>query len=134
MICPHCQTKFHDDTRHILDSILCDWFNWARGYQVVAGHGTSAMFAGVRSSRQWDAEHDIVDGALHNAQMEAVDFQIGELPPLQRTALGVQARNLHTGHFVWTSARLPADAAERAAILADARAALTVRLVNAGVM
>ena len=123
-----------DETRYLLDGILSDWFQWARGYQAVASHGTSAMFSGVRSSRQFDSESDVLDASLHNSQMQAVDFNIGELPPLQRTALGIQARNLVTGRSVWTSVRLPADIAERAVILADARKALTVKLVSAGVM
>lgn len=123
-----------DESRYLLDSILSDWFQWARGFQPVASHGTSAMFSGVRSSRQWDSESDATDASLHNDQMQTVDFHIGELEPLQRTAIGIQARNLVTGRSVWTSARLPADVTQRAVILGDARRLLTVKLVGAGVM
>lgn len=123
-----------DDARYLLDALLSEWHQWARSFQPVASHGTSAMFTGVRSSRQWDSEHEIVDGGLHNAQMVAVDFHIGELPPLQRTALGIHARNLVTGRSVWASARLPADAQELAAILAEARNNLTKRLTSAGIL
>lgn len=123
-----------DETRYLLDSLLADWHQWARGYQPVASHGTSAMFQGVRSSRQWDSESDATDASLHNSQMVTVDFHIGELSPLQRTALGIHARNLVTGRSVWSSARLPADVAERAVILGEARRALTDGLMRAGVM
>ena len=125
----------NDDARYLLDDLLADWHRWARGYQAVAGHGTSAMFAGAKSSsRQYDSENETTDASLHNSQMKAVDFAINELEPLYRTALGIAARNLVTGRSVWTSARLPADMQERAAVLGQARAALLVRLVASGVM
>lgn len=123
-----------DESRYLLDSILSDWFQWARGFQPVASHGTSAMFSGVRSSRQWDSESDATDASLHNDQMQTVNFCIDEMTPIHRTALNLQARNLVTGRSVWTSARLPADVAARAVILGEARRLLTVKLIGAGVM
>lgn len=123
-----------DDSRYILDDLLCEWFRWSQGYQPVAAHGTSAMFAGVKSSRQWDSENEATDGSLHNEQMKTVDFNVNEMEPLHRTAIGIQARNLVTGRSVWTSARLPVDVQQRAAVLGEARSALTWRLVRAGVL
>lgn len=123
-----------DDSRYHLDEILASWHAWATGWTGVAAHGACAMFAGFRSSRQWDGEDDIVDATIHNTKMKAVDFHVSELAPMHRTALQINARNLATGRSVWTSARLPADIHERARVLADARNALTNRLQNAGVM
>lgn len=123
-----------DDTRYILDDLLASWHRWASGFSAVATHGASAMFTGVRSSRQWDDEDDLVDGALHVEQMKAVDFHITELEPLHRTAIGIQARNLVTGRSVWTSARLPVDIEERAIIVMEARNNLMRRLLGAGVL
>ena len=123
-----------DDSRYHLDGILCDWHRWATGWTGVAAHGACAMFAGFRSSRQWDGEGDIADATIHNTRMKAVDFHVSELAPMHRTALQIQARNLSTGRSVWNSARLPADVQERALVLADARIALTKRLQTAGVM
>lgn len=123
-----------DETRYILDDILTDWHRWGTGWTGVASHGASAMFAGFRSSRQWDGEGDLADGAIHNTKMKAVDFHVSEMAPIHRTSLQIQARNLSTGRNVWNSARLPSDIHERAALLADARNILTNRLTGAGVM
>jgi len=122
-----------NDSHQILDSLLSDWHRWAQGYSPVAGHGTSAMFTAVRSSRQWDSEDETLDASLHNTQMKAVDFHISEMSPLFRTALCINARNLATGRSVWTSARLPADVKERAIVLGEARSVLIVKLRDAGI-
>lgn len=123
-----------DETRYLLDGLLADWHQWARGWQHVSGHEASAMFTGVRSSRQWDAENEVTEASLHSSQMQAVDFCVGELEPLHRTAIGINARNLCTGRSVWTSARLPTDLQERAELLATARNLLLDKLRAAGVM
>jgi len=123
-----------DETRYILDSLLEEWHRWAKGFSITGAHGTAPMFQGMASSRQWDSESDVVDGTLHNTQMESVDFHINELQPVHRTAIQIQARNLHTGRSVWTSARLPENVAERAVILLEARNILSMRLANAGVL
>lgn len=123
-----------DDSRYHLDGILCDWHRWATGWTGVAAHGACAMFTGFRSSRQWDGEGDVADAAIHNTTMKAVDFHVSEMQPTHRTALQINARNLHTGRSVWSSARLPADAQERAVLLSDARVILTKKLTDAGVM
>lgn len=92
------------------------------------------MFHGVRSSRQWDSESDVLDGTLHNSQMEAFDFHVNELDSISRTALSIQARNLVTGRSVWVSARLPDDPEKRALILQNARNNLIKRLQIAGIL
>ena len=123
-----------DETRYILDSLLADWHRWAKGFAIVGSHGTAPMFNGLVSSRQWDAEGDVLDGHLHSSQMKSVDFHINELEPLHRTAIGIQARNLVTGRSVWTSVRLPQDIEERSIILMEARNKLLKRLINAGIL
>ncbi len=123
-----------DDTRYLLDSILADWHQWARGYQHVASVGSSAMFNKAKSPRGYDSESEIADATIHNETMKTVDFHVSELKPDWRTAIQIHARNLATGRNVWTSARLPTDLQARATLLADARAALMGKLIAAGVV
>lgn len=117
-----------------LDDLLAEWHRWARGFQAVPGHRTSAMFQGVRSSRQWDSANDVIDGSLHDQTMRAFDFHVNELEPVYRTALQIQARNLVTGKSVWSSPRLPNDIESRAQLLGLARVALLSRLTVAGIV
>lgn len=123
-----------EDAAYRLDQVLQDWHRWAQGFQMVATHGACAMFTSVKSSRQWDSENEAVDSSLHNSEMKCVDFHIGELEPLHRTAIGINARNLVTGRSVWTSARLPTDIEQRQLILRDAREKLTKHLTNDGIL
>lgn len=122
------------DATYILDDLLASWHQWAtRKYQA----GTikaCPMFKSAKSPRGWDSTSDLVDEELEGDRMEAIDFHVSEMQPIQRTALQINARNLVTGHNVWFSARLPPDPMERAAILAIARADLSARLNNAGVI
>jgi len=117
-----------------LDELLEQWHRWAKGYHHVGGINTSPMFREVKSGRQWDTVDEIISSDLVHSQMEALDSIIMQLRDIYRTSLQLQARNLHTGNAVWFSARLPADPKERAAILGEARAALTVKLQSAGVL
>lgn len=123
-----------DESNEILSGMLADWHKWSKCCCVGDAPRTSAMFHGVRSSRQWDSESDVLDGTLHNSQMEAFDFHVNELGAVDRTALAIQARNLVTGRNVWTSARLPDDVEQRAVILRDARNNLKKRLQAAGIL
>lgn len=123
-----------NDSNELLNDLLADWHRWARGFQIVAGHGTSAMFSGVRSSRQWDSENEVIDGTLHDQTMRAFDFHVNELDHVYRTALQIQARNLVTGMSVWSSHRLPNDLESRAQVLGLARSALLSRLSAAGIV
>lgn len=123
-----------NDTNDLLKDLLAEWHRWARGFQIVASHGTSAMFSGVRSSRQWDSENDVIDGTIRDQTMRAFDFHVNELDHLYRTALQIQARNLASGVHVWRSERLPKDREERYKLLGMARAALLARLSSAGIV
>lgn len=123
-----------DDTRELLDSILAQWHRWCSSYSAIASCSAAPMFREVRPTRQWETMYDINDRQIEDSTMEAVDFHVSELPADQRTALQINARNLVTGRSVWTSARLPTDLQDRAMLLGVARAALVVRLSDAGIL
>ena len=123
-----------EDIRHTLDSLLADWHHWCKGFSPCGQHGTAPMFNGLVSSKQWDSEGEVLDAHLRSSQLEAVDFHIGELEPLHRTAIGIHARNLVTGRSVWSSERLPSDPQERAIILQKAMNLLKNKLTGAGIL
>ncbi len=119
---------------HLVNDLLASWHRWASGWSGVASHGACAMFTSVRSSRQWDSEKDVVDGTLHNQTMKAIEFNVGELSPVHRTAIQIHARNLATGASVWKSPRLPENPEELAVVLLEAKNALVRRLLAAGMI
>lgn len=124
----------NDDTRQLFDDILRRWHHWSRGYRPIADVGSSPMFNQAKSGRQYETQYDLAERSLEDSTMESVDFHVYELPPTQRTAIQINARNIATGRSVWKSERLPADATERAIVLAGARAALMGRLMDAGIL
>ena len=123
-----------DDTNEILNAMLADWHRWACGYRHVGGINTTPMFREVKAGRAWDTVDEIIDSDIEHSRMEALDTIIMRLCEQHRTALQIQARNLHTGHSVWVSARLPSDMSARAVILADARVKLLCDLRDAGIL
>ena len=123
-----------DDTNEILSAMLVDWHRWACGYKHVGGINSSPMFREVKNGRQWDTVDEIIDSDIEHSRMEALDHIIMCLPDVQRTALQLQARNLHTGKSVWSSARLPTSEKERVVLLVGARGALLLKLRDAGIM
>jgi hypothetical protein len=123
-----------DDTRQLFDDLLCQWHHWSGGYRAIADVGSSPMFNQCRSGRQYDSQYELAEQALDNDAMKSVDFHVYELPPEQRTAIQINARNLVTGRNVWRSVRLPQDVVSRAILLAGARAALMCKLVDAGIL
>ena len=76
----------------------------------------------------------IIDADIEHSRMDALDHIIMALCDVYRTALQIQAMNLYTGRSVWSSARVPVDAAARALILFEAREALLFRLRDAGIV
>ena len=123
-----------DDSRQLLDDILCQWHHWSKGYRPIADVGSSPMFKQARTGRQWDTMDEVIEREIDGGTMKAVEFHVYELPPSQRTALQINARNIATGRSVWASARLPADTDERAVLLLEARNALAVKLMDAGIL
>lgn len=122
-----------DDSRNLLNDLLQQWHRWASGYQHVGGINSSPMFRSAKPSKTRE-DDEAVDGAIHNATCEAINFQIMEMEPVYRTILQLQARNLNSGVSVWSSPRLPADPEERTVILMEARNALMKRLIFCGVI
>jgi hypothetical protein len=122
-----------DESRCLLNDLLCAWHRWASGYQHVGGIASSPMFRGMTPNKTRE-DDDAVDGAIHNATCEAINHQVMEMDPVHRTILQLQARNLHSGVSVWSSPRLPADPEERAVVLMEARNRLTKRLIFCGVI
>lgn len=123
-----------DDIRQLFDDLLCQWHHWSRGYRPIADVGSSPMFHQCKSGKQYEEQYDIAEQSLDDDAMRSIDFHVYELSPTMRTAIQINARNLATGWAVWRSERLPADSAERAIVLAGARAALLVRLMDAGIL
>lgn len=123
-----------DESKEILDSLLAQWHRWACGYRYVGGINSSPMFRDAKTSKGWDSVEEIIDSEIDGSRMEAVQFHIFELRPVYRTALQLNARNLHTGKTVWDSPRLPPDPEERAIMLMEARNLLLKRLLSAGVL
>lgn len=123
-----------DDIRQLFDDLLCQWHHWSRGYRPMADVGSSPMFHQCKSGRQYDSQYELAEQSLDDDAMRSIDFHVYELPPTQRTAIQLNARNIATGRQVWRSVRLPEDTVERAIVLAGARAALMVRLVDAGIL
>ena len=133
----HERGSVTDDSRYLMDGVLADWHRWCQGYRYAADIGSSAMFRNAKTPRgpgEKGDEEEIIDARLRDSKMEAANAQIVQLTPLQYTAIQINALNLATGRSVWTSARLPTDIKERAMLLADARTALMVRLIEVGVI
>ena len=124
----------HNDSKAILDDILGRWHAYCKGYSAMAVVGVDPMFRGEINRSGWDSSDDIMDAAINKKIMEAVDFQVSEMIDPYRTAIHMAARNCYTGVSVWRSPRLPSDPLERGVIVGDARAKLTTRLINVGVI
>jgi hypothetical protein len=123
------------ETDEILDDLLSRWHHWQLGAVVARGFSSHSMVVGeFKSSRQYDDANGALWDDEETEIMKAVQAQVEELAPQYRAAIYAQARGLHSGFMVWSSPRLPSDPVERDQIIRAARAALVVRLVNAGVM
>lgn len=119
----------------MLDDLLCRWHTWQADYSPVRGHKGRALVCGdYNAGRHYDAENGVDDDAIERRTMQAVDSAISGLPDIERNAISMEARNLASGCALWRSPRLPADPAQRAVIVAQARAMLTRKLLQAGVM
>jgi hypothetical protein len=117
-----------------LDSLLYAWHLWQR---TETGHGynTRALVCGdYRTSRQYDDENGALDSALEHLTLKAVDFHVLQMADPYKAAIYACARNLVTGVAAWSSPRLPAGQAERAAVTAEARDMLARRLQSAGIL
>lgn len=123
-----------NDLDTIINDLLVRWHCWACRYQYVGGINSSPMFRDAKTSKGWDSITDIVDSEIDHGTMAAVNFHVMELPPIYRTVLQIQARNLHTGVSVWSSPRLPQDPEERTIVVIEGRNQLAKKLFASGVI
>ena len=118
-----------------LDALLSRWHSWSQSSKTATGYGQhSAGFDGYRTSRQYDDSNGALDEDFDAQRCRAVDFAAEHLQDPWRAAIYAEARNLYTGAAVWGSPRLPADPAQRAMVVAQARGMMIAKLVSAGVM
>lgn len=123
------------DIDNILNDLLAKWHRYCAGYSYGKGYPSADVSCRQsRTSRQYDYENGAMDASVDNAIMEAFDAAMDRVDQPWRTALSVQARNLHTGSAVWSSPRLPADPMERGVILLEARNKLMKALASCGVL
>lgn len=123
------------ETSDLLDDLLCRWHEWSSHASVGRGHASRSLVVGeYRTSRQYDDWNGALDDELENRTCKAVDFAVNGLADLWRVAIHTEARNLAAGYEVFVNPRLPEDRASRRAVTQTARAALIVRLRDAGVI
>jgi hypothetical protein len=119
----------------VLHDLLSRWHHWATCARKVNGFAiVAAGFSQYRPSAQWDSDNGAADDMAEHRTMLAVNRCIDDVPQPWRTALGVLARNLHLGVNVWHSPRLPANPAQRDALMHEASKMLARRLARAGVI
>lgn len=120
------------DQNAILDAILSQWHEWAKGEAHARGFSnTSAGLSGYRPSRQHNVDDLYVEA--DKSTMTTIDFQVSQMQDPYRAAIHMDAKNLAAGRHVFQSPRVPTGI-EGANILKTARAALILRLVGAGVI
>lgn len=121
-----CREEVEQDQQRVLaehvNSLLAQWHVWSAGHGMTHGYPTiNTTCRGARSSRQYDDANGGLDAHIDHVLMEAVDGVIDAIDDPWRSALSVQARNLHTGAQVWSSPRLPSCPMRRGEFLVVAR-------------
>lgn len=120
------------DQNAILDALLSEWHQWAKGENHARGYGnTSAGLSGYRPSRQHNIDDLYVE--TDKSTMMTIDFQVSQMQEPYRAAIYMEAKNLAAGRHVFQSPRVPSGI-EGGNIMKTARHALILRLVNAGVI
>ena len=114
------------DTESLIE-LLVLWWRYESQYTPVRGFPHSA--AGMDSYRT-SRQHDSENGALETDQRGKLAARVGsvvnQMPEPERSALyhvawvRATGRNEAKGAAVWHSPRLPADATERARVVANA--------------
>lgn len=124
----------NNDVDNLVDDLLMRWHRYSGGYQSARGFGsTSSMFhdAGHTSTR---AREEDQEARAEKIIMQRFDEQVRKVPQPWFTALAFEARNLCTGRSVWTSPRLPTNAAELEVIRLEARTKLMRELARDGIL
>jgi hypothetical protein len=122
-----------DESDQIMDDLLSRWHSWCQGFRLSA-QTMNPVFRQAKRAKGEQTLEAISEDAWLNGAMKALDFQVSEMQDPYRAAIYITARNCYTGRSVWISPRLPKDATERAAIVAQARSMLLRRLLRAGIM
>lgn len=118
-----------------LDALLILMHEASSHERVVAGYPSEA--AGMklyRPSRQYDHDNGAADCDADASLGHAVEAQVDQMAEPHRTAIRVNARNLATGHHVWSSARLPLCPVERSILIMEARNQIMRRLQTEGLL
>ena len=124
-----------DESAQILDDLLSRWHGWMQGEKTGRGHAERSLVCGdYRVSRQYDDSNGALDDELHAMRSRQVNVEVRRMEEPHRSAIYVNARNLHTGRDVWVSPRLPESKVERLAVITVARGMLVRLLVSSGVM
>jgi hypothetical protein len=124
-----------NDIQEVLSGLLADWHNWSQHTQSRSGlPGRAAGFGQSRSNTQYDWENGVESDMVDRRIMEGFDAAIQRVPQPWNTALQFEARNMVARYAVWTSPRLPADPAARAALVQEARLRLLKELSLDGVL
>ena len=92
------------------------------------------MFSNAKTPNHWQTADSVTDEQIDANGLRAVDFQVSEMEEPYKSAIYEYARNCYTGQSVWRSPRLPADREARIMVLAEAKAKISERLINAGVL
>ena len=123
-----------NDAAVLLKDILSRWHAWSVGYKIIGGRTSCVMFINAKTPNHWQGLDEIADAQIDADSMKAVDFQVSEMAEPYKSAIYEDARNCQTGYAVWRSPRLPINPADRALIVAEARAQITQRLIAVGVL
>jgi hypothetical protein len=83
---------------------------------------------GYVAGKNWASDHGDVDAIIMRRIIEAVDAAIDSLPPPERSAAHIAAKNIASGSQVWSSPRLPEDPAAQADVFASMVHRLSTRL------
>lgn len=123
------------DLDMLLNDLLVKWHIYCAHYQYGKGYPSSDVTCRQsRTSKQYDYDNGAMDANVDNAIMEAFDAAMDKVEQPWRTALSVQARNLHTGSNVWSSPRLPSSVQERVVLLMEARNKIMKVLARDGIL
>lgn len=113
---------------YILD-LLTLWWRYESQWTPVQGYPVECpSTAGFRASRQYDDANGSMETDARGKMAASVGYAVNSLPNMERMAIYTLARNRATGVTVWRNPQLPADATERARLVARALDMLGVLL------
>lgn len=138
---PKALLMFHAASRlalsDALDDLLSRLHSHFRDRPITVSRGYASSSPGVGQylvSRQYDDDNGALYDDEERARLAVIEHAILQIAEPGRSALFAQARALCLGTGAFSSPRLPADATQRARILSEAREALALRLLEAGIL